>query len=261
MVIAAASAAVVAQPASSQSVGAGAKPCARLSSLRTLAGSASVSYNRTATGTVPASGPTARETIRLSRSASLGLNFRSNQSRVIPGVGPVTVLAGTANPRSISVGDHFATTNAPIVDGKASASGSAPNKGIALLLLLPGTCRYRLVVSFSRIVMYSGTAPKAGGIVSGSAITPWRAIPGRLPMTLSGSANVEAYSGGCTVGKLLNLDPVTVFGCYEYGGGWAADFTGLARCHSVVTTSCAPADKPIGHAEVVWHLSSLTAKS
>jgi hypothetical protein len=249
-----AAAAIAGQLASPPAAGAGAKACPSFAGMKTFAGSATLRFKQAATG-ISMSGTQHTETIQLSRLAPLGVSLIHKVNVSFPGVGPVTLFRGATTPRGLTV-DDTVTTSKPHRVGTAKETG-APQNGNAILLLNPTSCAYRLAVEFHGRITLSGHSPQVPLVVSGFALTATRGIPKSLPLTLSGSAALEAYHDGCTLGDALkNANAATLGGCYGFAGGFAVDFEMLFRCHATSDTGhCASQDKPAGAATVSWNLT------
>jgi hypothetical protein len=247
-----AAAAVAAQLASPPTAGAGARACPSFAVMKTFAGTATLRFKQAATGTIPGTQHT--ETIQLSRLVHLGVTSTHKINVSFPGVGPVTLFRGVTNPRGVTI-DDTVTISKPFRVGHAKEAG-APENGSAILVLNPQSCGYRLALEFHGRISLSGHSPKVPRAVSGFALTPERGIPKSLPLTLSGSAPLDAYHDGCTFHDALNGSPAAAGGCYGFAGGFAVDFEMLFRCHSISDTGyCASGDKPVGVATISWSLT------
>jgi hypothetical protein len=220
--------------------------------MKTFAGSATMQFKQVAAGTSPDKART--EAIELSRLVHLGVTATGKVNVSFPGVGPVTLFRGVTVPHGVTVDDTI-TISKPARGGHATDTG-APQNGSAILLLNAKSCAYRLAIEFHGRIALSGHSPRVPLAVSGFALTPARAIPKSLPLTLSGSAALAAYHDGCTFHDALNGNPAAVGGCYGFAGGFAVDFELLFRCHSTSDTGhCASASKPVGVATITWSLT------
>jgi hypothetical protein len=247
-----AAAAVAAQLVSPPAAGAGAGPCPSFGGMNTFAGTATLRFKQAAAGTFP--GTQRTETIQLSRLAHLDVSATHKVNVSFPGVGPVTLFRGAAAPRGVAV-DDTVTISKPHRVGNAQEA-SAPGNGSAILLLNPASCGYRLAVEFHGRITLGGQSLKVPLAVSGFALTPERGIPKSLPLTLSGTAALDAYYDGCTFHDALKGSPAAAGGCYGFAGGYAVGFEMLFRCHSISDTGhCVSEDKPVGVATISWSLT------
>jgi hypothetical protein len=221
---------------------------ARVKSFHGLAGT--LSFGASASANDASSGGT--ETIVLSRNGSnLPINLTAKVVSKVStgGLAGVTIFVGKGSGGTVSVGDTFANSGSGLI-GKLQSSGP-PSFITAAVGLNPTLCIYQLEVAFGAPAVFSGDETvDPGKGVTAAVYSPREHIPASLK--LSGSAQVEALHSGCP-GPDPNAPPVT--GCYQFGGGWANDFSTLESCHSVEAVNCGPDDQPEGTASFSWSLT------
>jgi hypothetical protein len=193
--------------------------CPSLANVKSFHGTASATFDQTATS----SDGTA--SITLDRVAT-GIQFPSLTPQVLGGV-----LRFTGGPRggSISVNDSYDNRNVGII-GAQTASGPTlpyPQAGKAVLAQTPGTCDYEVVFSFAIATTSTGEWPYGPGQldpdlgVTGTAASPAVSIPSDLK--LSGTATVpwEGQPGtGQGLYQASGLPP-------HNPGAWVQTFDGL----------------------------------
>ena len=225
-----------------------ASACVSLSSVKSFGGSAGeVSYNESATGTVPSINGTLTIDMNLNATnlkIALGHKVRSR----IPWFGMFT---GKATGGNFLVNDSEAYQ--PGDSGSDSAGGppnlKLPGMELTAVLFDLKHCKYAFEVSAGEYVNYSGPAGAAppDGYVTFFATSPKRKIPSSLK--LKGSASLPMIPGGCNGGSDLDVSA-----CYSLDGDWANDFKMLRLCGSVSAGICQPDTTPQGLADISWNL-------
>lgn len=227
--------------------------CVSAAHVRSFHGKVSDTFN----GTIgePDAGQGGTETVALSRQANLQFTWRYIGGAVVK---QRDYIAGGPTGGSIGVDDsydHSGTGSSGSLQGSPRVGGAS-----ALIVLYPKVCMYQVEMSFLGEGTVSGNlAPQDTPLTqySGSAYTPRKPIPASLH--LFGSASIDAYSSGCSGHPNDRFNPPDELGCYEFGGGWTADYAILEQCHAPFGGTCGPHDDPEGSATITWNLMPVVA--
>ena len=218
-------------------------PIARFRAAPSLTGIADLSYVHTATGDVPGARRTEKITLERSlRGAELTL---TRMRTSVPGI---LLYSGRGRGGVLTIDDSRSYSKGG--PSGALKGGDPPTFVGATAAFALAQCKAWFFLTYSGRGSYSG-APglrPASTTVGGNALSFPDPSPGGKAFT--GLDPVPAVHSGCNA----NPWPLPTEGCYFFSGSWTNDFVTLAHCKSVVTESCAPADEPIGQAQLSWSL-------